>query len=221
MTDCIETNVTEAKNTSCQSEPILARYHIRYAHYDTAPNEWGDCFVGKLYLVGHRSYTADEYPYNTDVLDYANEHGFMEALGKELPKGSVIDPVYMYSHGGETISRTPFSCQWDSGWVGVFVVTPQEAKRVHGWKKMSSKRWEIARKDSDTTFNMWKAYVEGHVYDVSRVYTHDDEEEWECFLRCYGSGDIEVDLRAEIDAEFGQLYDPSSVKVTGDYDFEY
>jgi hypothetical protein len=221
MTNCNEKTMATSQE-ECQSEPKLTRYHIRYAHHDTTPNEWGDCFVGKLYFVRHyRECVADEYPHQTDVSDYSNRDDFLEALEKELPKGSIIEPVWMYSHGGETISRSPFSCRWDSGWVGVFVVTPQEAKRVHGWKKMSSKRWEIARKDSDTTFDMWKACVEGQVYEVSRVYTHDDEEEWECFLRCYGSDELEIDLRAEIDAEFSTLEDRQSVAVTGDYEFEY
>lgn len=218
MIDCIETKTAKATNTTCQSEPKFERYHISYAQHDTAPNEWGDCYVGKLYLVGHREYTADEYPHDTDVSDYSNKDDFMEALEKELPKGSIIEPVYMYSHGGETISRTPFSCRWDSGWVGVFVVTPSDAKRVHGWKKMSAKRWEVVRKSADSTFDMWKAYVEGQVYDVSCVYIHDDKEEWECFLRCYGMDALETDLRAEI---AGGGIDPSTVKFTGDYEFSY
>jgi hypothetical protein len=33
-----------------------------------------------------------------------------------------IEPLYLYDHGGITISTKPFSCRWDSGQVGfVFV----------------------------------------------------------------------------------------------------
>jgi len=54
------------------------------------------------------------------------------SLGDEQPKCSPIEwkkrmmssqkcamlPLYLYQHGGQTISTSPFSCQWDSGQIG-------------------------------------------------------------------------------------------------------
>jgi len=211
---------TMTTSHECQSEPKITRYHIEYAEHDTTPSDWCDCLIGKLYIVRWRDWAADEYPYEVDVRECCDPDDFMEALEKELPKGSIIEPVYRYSHGGDTISRTPFSCPWDSRWVGVFVITPEEARSLHGWKKMSKKRWDIAKKDADMTFNMWKAYVEGEVYDVSRVFDHDGEEDWECIYRCYGDEDLETSLREEIEAMFSPN-ERRKVKVTGDYDFCY
>ena len=219
MTNCNATN--EKTTTNCQSEPIFKGYRVEYADHAQAPNEFTDGLLGKMYWVGHRRYSADTYEYETDVNDYTNANDFMEALEKELPTGSIIDPVYMYSHSGDTISRSPFSCRWDSGWIGVFVVTPKDAKQLRGWKRMSSKRWELAKKDSDYTFAMWKAYVEGDIWEVFEVWEHDHEQELEHIFTCYGAEMVETDLRYDINSRFGELLDPTLVSVTGDYDFTY
>lgn len=41
----------------------------------------------------------------------------IERLKQEFG-ATVTLPIYMYSHGGETINTTGFSCPWDSGQVG-------------------------------------------------------------------------------------------------------
>ena len=46
----------------------------------------------------------------------------------EVEKGDVTLPVYMYSHGGIALSTKPFDCQWDSGQVGMIVMTKAEAE---------------------------------------------------------------------------------------------
>lgn len=37
-------------------------------------------------------------------------------------------PVYMYEHGGITLSTTPFSCPWDSGQLGMIYITKSQAE---------------------------------------------------------------------------------------------
>ena len=175
------------------------KIHIEHDECAEAPNRFTDCLVGKLYFVGHRSYTADDYPYETDVDDFTCGNDFMEALEKELPEDSIIEPVYMYSHGGQTIRRSPFSCRWDSGWVGVFVITPEEVRELRGWKRMSAKRWKIAEKDADNTFAMWKAYVEGAVF---RVYVTDSDGDTECAGTAYGEDDLQAIVNDAIIASF-------------------
>ena len=39
-------------------------------------------------------------------------------------------PVYMYSHSGDTISTSPFSCPWDSGQAGWAVITRSSLKAM-------------------------------------------------------------------------------------------
>ena len=38
-------------------------------------------------------------------------------------------PVYMYEHGGVTISASPFGCRFDSGQIGVIYISAETAKK--------------------------------------------------------------------------------------------
>jgi hypothetical protein len=42
---------------------------------------------------------------------------------EDLPDGTITLPLYLYDHGGITMSTGPFSCPWDSGQVGFIYVT--------------------------------------------------------------------------------------------------
>ena len=45
--------------------------------------------------------------------------------------------LYLYDHGGVTMSAAPFSCPWDSGQVGVIYVTREDALNEYGYKKLT------------------------------------------------------------------------------------
>ena len=49
-----------------------------------------------------------------------------------VPDESVVVEIYMYDHGGLAFSTAPFSCPWDSGRLGVWVVTPDELRAEYG-----------------------------------------------------------------------------------------
>ena len=44
----------------------------------------------------------------------------------EPQQGDLRFAVYLYEHSGQTISPHPFNCPWDSGQVGVWVVSKDE-----------------------------------------------------------------------------------------------
>jgi hypothetical protein len=193
MNNCIGTQMTE-NPMDCQSEPIFKGYRVEISDCQEKPSRFSDCYLGKLYFVGHKNYTADEYPYETDVNDYYNTDDFMEALKEELPKDSIIDTVYMYSHGSDTISRSSFADRWDSGWIGVFVVTPQDVMNLRGWDSMDEEKWKEAKEDSNDTFAAWKAWVEGEVYDIFEVWESDHIESTELIATSYGEKRLHKDL---------------------------
>ena len=47
----------------------------------------------------------------------AGDESFKE-LREAAINNYVIEPLYLYDHGGITISMAPFTCPWDSGQVG-------------------------------------------------------------------------------------------------------
>jgi len=57
-------------------------------------------------------------PIAEDDIEYSN--AFMESIQAlvEVEANYIILPVYIYEHGGITISTGSFSCQWDSGQCG-------------------------------------------------------------------------------------------------------
>jgi hypothetical protein len=50
----------------------------------------------------------------------------------DQPENSIVIPIYMYEHGGRLFSTAPFSCPWDSGQLGVWVVTPDDLRATYG-----------------------------------------------------------------------------------------
>lgn len=68
-----------------------------------------------LIIVAHR-----KYAFGTHNFSSAEQ---VDAHMNALPEGAYTAPLFMFDHGGVTVSLEPFSCPWDSGQVG-FVVLP-------------------------------------------------------------------------------------------------
>lgn len=60
----------------------------------------------------------------------------IERLKQEFG-ATVILPIYMYSHGGETINTTGFSCPWDSGQVGWIFATTEDICKEYNCKRVN------------------------------------------------------------------------------------
>jgi hypothetical protein len=59
--------------------------------------------------------------------------GFVQAIeAAAAERVAVFLPLYLYEHGGITISTKPFSCPWDSGRVGFVHVTRERAREEWG-----------------------------------------------------------------------------------------
>lgn len=82
----------------------------------TNPRE-DDC--GTTMLCLHRRYNLGD-----------RQNISMEEILEEAAKSVVLRDIYMYDHGGVTISTTPFSCVWDSGKVGIIFMTDKQVKEV-------------------------------------------------------------------------------------------
>lgn len=84
--------------------------------------------------------------------------------GREPSKGNISLPLYLYDHGGITISTTPFSCKWDSSRVGTIFVSKEKIYKEYGVKRISKTlrrkvidilRAEIKIYDDYLTGNVW------------------------------------------------------------------
>jgi len=145
---------------------------IKYDMYSENPREWDNiCIIH----IGHTRYSfGDEH--------YTDRQSIDDAFHEAEKAGDIVLPLYMYEHGGVTISLTPFSCPWDSGQVG-FVKVPREkmieefGKKIFT-KKLKKRALEIAKAEVETL----DSYIRGDVYG----YVIDDDGD-----ACWGYYSIE------------------------------
>ena len=88
------------------------RINIYYDDDARSPREAYDN-LGTLYTAHRRYRPEKEFDDHFDIDKVFEGHigNFRESFLKEY----IALPVYLYDHGGITISTSPFSCPWDSG----------------------------------------------------------------------------------------------------------
>lgn len=122
----------------------------------------------------------------------------IEALEQEKEKGDIVLPLYIYEHGGITISLNPFSCPWDSGQVG-FVLIPRKKMLEEFGKKIFTKGLkERAMKIAEGEVKTLDQWLQGDVYGY--VVKKDDEEIDSCW-GFYGQEDCIEEAKGIVDWE--------------------
>ena len=88
--------------------------YFAYMYYDEIKE-----FIQSRYVITNATKYLDYYSMyiSSYYFDGYNKQ-FKNVLNQFIKKNFNILPLYMYEHGGITISTTPFSCSWDSGTVG-------------------------------------------------------------------------------------------------------
>lgn len=77
---------------------------------------------------------------------------------------TVILPIYMYSHGGETINTTGFSCPWDSGQVGWIFATTEDICKLYGCKRVNPATRSKVKQLLIDEIETYDQYIRGEVY---------------------------------------------------------
>lgn len=131
-------------------------------YYDTDPEnprDWDN--LGTVY-TRHRNFQPecrfDDYFDEEEVFDDDLEKLFRETFLEEY----VALPVYVYEHGGMTISTTPFSDPWDSGMAGIIAVPMSEAREQY--EGTDEEVREKAEKQLQAEIETLDQYVRGEVY---------------------------------------------------------
>lgn len=135
------------------------------------------CFHGRYKL-------GDEHDFSTN--DYISWESMRDALEKQ--GAVVVLPLYLYDHGGITISTSPFHCPWDSGQIGFIVAWRDHVLKEYGHKRnVTAKLRERVTKVLEAEVKVYDQYLTGDVYGY--VIEDDDGEEldscWGFFGREY------------------------------------
>lgn len=72
--------------------------------------------------------------------------------------------LYLYDHSGLVMNTCGFSCHWDSGMVGMIVVSKEKVRKEYGWKKLTKARQAKIHKYLNNEVKEYSQYLEGDVY---------------------------------------------------------
>lgn len=105
-------------------------------HDDTVDSPRLNENLGTMVCFHRRYNLGDEHVYDSG--DYSG----WEEMKKDIIKNErcpVIFPLYLYDHGGITISHKPFNCEWDSGQIGFIFASRKKCIENFRTKSMSKK----------------------------------------------------------------------------------
>lgn len=117
--------------------------------------------LGKL-IGWHRKYdVCDVKAENTEMYT-----SWKEWADNELPKNIVALPVYMYDHGGITLSTGAFNCQWDSGQLGFIYVKKEDLRKEYEVKRVSQKLVEDVERVLEREIELYSVYLSETSYGI-------------------------------------------------------
>ena len=108
-------------------------------------------------------------------------------------KGIVYLPLYLYDHGGITMSCGSFSCPWDSGQVG-YIYTDKKTiletvckfeNNKGNFVKVTERNWkECAYKEMENEVKTYDLYLVGDCYGY--IVEEQEDDEWNETDSCWG-----------------------------------
>jgi hypothetical protein len=123
------------------------------------PRSWDN--LSKVILFGGKKSLGDNH--SIDSSRFANWEQNKKGVEREY-NVAIIKPVYMYSHSGETISTSPFSCRFDSGQIGWVLVTKEDIRKAYTIKNVMQRYIDDAEKVLEGEIETLDQYVSGEVY---------------------------------------------------------
>jgi hypothetical protein len=145
------------------SEAITYKgYTIKISQDKDAENtrtEWDN--LGTM-VCFHRKYQLGDLNHEFSQGDYNSWQKLATAIQKE--DIAVILPLYLYDHGGITMSTRNFNCRWDSGQVGFIYITKKKARKEFRIKRITKAWVEKLTTYLKSEVNTYDNYLTGNVY---------------------------------------------------------
>jgi len=167
--------------------PITTKNELEYrvrivADIDAeSPRNWENLGI---MLCGHKRYELGDEQLDSNCFASWNEvHEYIE---KELG-GIAILPLYLYDHGGITMSTGRFSCRWDSGQVGFIYTTSARVSQMFG---ITDVPFEKIEESLNSEVVIYDQFLTGDVYGFIIEKRQRCEKynrcDWEHDDSCYG-----------------------------------
>ncbi len=139
-----------------------------------------------------RSFDSDfeKYCDRLDNLNYPGAYGSREWLehARKISRdkadrameiveaNAVILPLYLYDHGGITMSTNRFPCSWDSGLVGFIYADRKKILEEYSRKKLSPNLREKVADLLESEVKTYDQYIMGDVYYYEVQLVTEDED---------------------------------------------
>lgn len=191
----------KAKRMNLYNQIKYNGYHINIYYDDDAgsPRKMFDN-LGTLYTA-HRRYRPekefDEH-FDIDKVFDGRIGNFRGAFLKEY----IALPVYLYEHSGTTVSTSPFSCPWDSGFFGIIAVPLDKVRREYGWKNITVERRKRIEEYLQGEIKTLDDYYTGEVFGYCITPEDDDSNELDSCWGFYGTDSLK-----EMEAECRHIID--------------
>lgn len=134
---------------------------LKMVHYNSpeSPRCWDN--LSKMIFFGGYYHLGDKHDLRSS--DYNGWDEMEKAIRREYDC-AIVQPIYMYSHSGSTISTSPFSCPWDSGQLGFAIVTREDIRKNWSIKRCTKKYVEHAQRILEGEVETLDQYVRGDIY---------------------------------------------------------
>jgi len=157
-----------------------------------SPREWDN--LGKM-VCWHRRYNLG------DKHEFDKPQDFNEYINKQK---AVVLPIYMYDHGGITISTTrnyPFNCRWDAGQLGFIYATYEDIRKTFMRKHVTQKLLERTKQVLLNEVEAYDTFLRGDIYGFEIVE----------LIKCEHCGNIEEETKDSCCGFFGSDFDKNGI----------
>ncbi len=191
----------KAKRMNLYNQIKYNGYHINIYYDDDAgnPRKMFDN-LGTLYTAHRRYRPEKEFDEHFDI-DKVFDGRIGNFRGSFL-KEYIALPVYLYEHSGTTVSTSPFSCPWDSGFFGIIAVPLDKVRREYGWKNITVERRKRIEEYLQGEIKTLDDYYTGEVFGYCITPEDDDSNELDSCWGFYGTDSLK-----EMEAECRHIID--------------
>lgn len=156
-------------------EETYKGFDIRIEQDDCAFNPREEFDNLGIFLLSHRRY---DVPNETSLVlnDYNTADEVLKAVEKEYGRCLIL-PVYMYDHSGVALNTTGFSCQWDSGQLGLIFVPYNKIRKEYSVKRVTKKTLDKVKNVLIGEVEIYGAYLNGDVYGYTIINASNEEKD--------------------------------------------
>lgn len=165
-------------------DATAAKYTLEIEPDPDAQSPREDDNMGHMVCFHGRHDLGDSHNWREE--DYSSWDELKAAISK-AEDVAVILPLYLYDHGGITISTEPFGCAWDSGQVGFIYATKDEVRKAFCKKRLTHDVLERARQSLVSEVRTYDMFLTGEVYGY--VIEDEDGEQVDSCWGFYGEDD--------------------------------